>query len=71
MFSDFDTMLRCRFVATLRMFAVLGGGGGCPTTAGFFALFFFFLFLLTDCSSERQECSDPVAAEESKCMCAC
>lgn len=26
----------------------------------------FFFSLLVECSSERQECSDPVAAEESK-----
>lgn len=75
MFLDFDTILRCRIVATLRMFADLGGPGGghChvevvgPTTA----VFFFPFFPLTECSSECQECSNPVAAEESKCVCVC
>lgn len=76
MFLDFDTILRCRIVATLRMFADLGGPGGGSLSCGgggsnHCCFFFLPFFPLTECSSECQECSNPVAAEESKCVCVC
>lgn len=64
LFLDFGTILRRRFVAKLRMFAVLGG----PTTAGFFLFVCLFFFVHTKCWSARQECSDPVVRNQSVCV---
>lgn len=74
LFQDFDAILLCRFVTRLRVFGCTGGSWGKVIVMWRWWVqpllppprLFFFFSLLAECSSERQECSDPVAAEESK-----